>query len=273
MGEVLNCEHAGCTLSYRVEGDGAPVLFIQGVGLHGDGWRPQVEGLCARYRCLSFDNRGMGLSQPVGGRLTIEQMADDVGALLDAQGWESAHVVGHSMGGFIALQLALAHPKRVRSLVLMCTASSGRDTTRVSWPMVSIGLRAQIGSRRMRRNAFLEFVMPPAALKAADRDALASELAVLFGHDLGVQPPVAMKQVAAMRAYDATPRLSALSTIPTLVISAEHDVIAPPRFGRAMAAALGGARFIEIADAAHGVPIHQAEQINALLHEHFATVV
>src|SRR5205085_11935461 len=79
-------EHAGCCLHYSVCGDGDPVLLIQGVGVHGDGWLPQVDALVARYRCITFDNHGMGKSQPLVGPITVEQMADDAAAALDAIG-------------------------------------------------------------------------------------------------------------------------------------------------------------------------------------------
>ena len=127
--EPTPVEHHGCRLVYRVGGDGPPVLLVQGVGVHGDGWRPQVDALAGRFRCLTFDNRGMGRSQPAGGPVTVEQMAEDARALMDAQGWDSAHVVGHSLGGAVALHLALTTPPRVRSLSLLCTfAAAG------TWP-------------------------------------------------------------------------------------------------------------------------------------------
>src|SRR4051812_46066116 len=92
-------EHRGCRLAYDVRGEGAPVLLIQGVGVHGDGWLPQTDALASKFRCVTFDNRGMGRSQPVGGGITVEQMAEDALAVLDAEKIESAHVVGHSLGG------------------------------------------------------------------------------------------------------------------------------------------------------------------------------
>jgi pimeloyl-ACP methyl ester carboxylesterase len=263
-------EYRGCRLAYEVRGDGPPVLFIQGVGVHGGGWKPQVDALADHYRCLTFDNRGMGGSQPLGGRLSVEQMADDARALLDAQGWDSAHVVGHSMGGPIALELALAARERVRSLALLCTFARGADATKLSLWMLWVGLRTQLGPRRLRRRAFLQIIMPPGEPPAADRDVLAEQLAPLFGHDLADQPPVAMKQLAALRNYDATRRLTELAGLPTLVVSARHDRIAPPRSGRALAAGIPGASYIEIPDAAHGVPIHKPDRINALLAEHLA---
>lgn len=264
-------DHDGCKLSYHVRGEGPPVLFIQGVGVHGDGWLPQVDALAAAgYRCLWFDNRGMGRSQPLGAALTVERMSADARALMDAEGWASAHVVGHSLGGLVALDLALAAPERVRSLSLLCTFARGRDATRMTAWMLWVGLRTRIGTRRMRRHAFLQIVLPPGAVPDGERDAWAARLAPLFGHDLADSPPVAMKQLAAMRGYDATPRLGALDGVPTLVVSAAHDRVAPPASGRAIAAGIGGARYVEIADASHGVPIQHADRINALLLDHVA---
>lgn len=264
--------HRDCKLFYGVEGQGPPVILIQGVGLHGEGWRPQINALSGSYTCLWFDNRGMCKSQPVGERLTVELMTDDVLALMDRQGWESAHIIGHSLGGLIAQHLAITEPSRVRSLSLLCTISKGRDATRMSWWMLAIGMRTRLGTARSRRHAFLEIVMPPSALIDADRDALCEELHPLFGHDLASQPPVVMKQLGALRAYDATPRLAQLAPIPTLVVSAEQDRIAPPEYGRAIAAAIPGARYVELSDAAHGVTIHSAERINELLLEHLDIV-
>ena len=149
----------------------------------------------------------MGGSQPLTLPLTVEQMADDALALLTCQGWDSAHVVGHSLGGPVALELALSAPERVRSLALLCTVARGRDATRLSRRMLWLGLRSSLGTRRMRRRAFLEIVMPPGAVASSKAEELAARLAPLFGHDLAEQPPVAMRQLRALRAYDASTRL------------------------------------------------------------------
>ena len=263
-----SAEHRGCRLAFQVDGSGPPVVLIQGVGVAGSGWTPQVDGLRARFRCLTFDNRGMGASQPAGTAITVGQMAEDALWLMTRLGWDSAHVVGHSLGGPVALEMALAQPRRVRSLSLLCTLARGRDATALTWRMLWLGLRSRIGPRRARRRAFLEMVMPPAALRAVDRDRLAAELAPLFGHDLADQPPIALKQLGALRAYDASDRLGGIRGIPTLVMSAAHDPIAPPRHGRALADAIPGARLVEFDDASHGLPIQHAERVNALLADH-----
>jgi pimeloyl-ACP methyl ester carboxylesterase len=261
-------EHRGCRLAYQVGGKGPPVLFIQGVGVHGTGWAPQVAALSAAFRCLSFDSRGIGGSQPRGVSLSVAQMADDAGALLASQGWDSAHVVGHSLGGVVAVELALSASARVRSLALLCTVARGRDATRLSGRMLWLGLRSSLGTRRMRRGAFLGIVLSRSGVRGADVDQLARDLAPLFGHDLADRPPVAMQQLRALGRYDARDRLRELAGLPTLVVSAEQDPIAPPRFGRALAEGIAGARFVEIPNASHGVPVERAELVNALLREH-----
>lgn len=160
-------EHRGCRLSWSVEGEGAPIVLLHGIGIGAAGWRPQVDALAGRFACLTMDNRGFGASQPQGERLSVELMAEDVRAVMDACGWGSAHFVGHSLGGLIALLLAGAAPQRVRSLALLCTFASGRTPTRFSPAIMAIGLRTRIGPRPARRAAFLEMVMPIEAAEAA----------------------------------------------------------------------------------------------------------
>ena len=263
-------EHRGCRLSYCITGDGPPVMVIQGAGMHGDGWLPQVEGLADQFRCLRFDNRGMGQSQPVGTAITIEQMAEDARVLMDAAGWESAHVVGHSMGGLIAQHLAISEPSRVRSLALLCTFARGKEATGLRPDMFWLGLRTFVGTRRMRRRAFLEMVFPRNYLRNVNRDALAEKMAPLFGQDLADHPPVIRQQLAAMSRYDATPLLHKLASIRTLVVSAMHDPIARTSAGKAIAAGIPDSCYVECAEASHGAPIQFAKEINHLLRQHFS---
>jgi pimeloyl-ACP methyl ester carboxylesterase len=260
---------AGAKIAYERVGAGPPVLLIQGVGVIGRGWQPQIEGLAGEYSLCTFDNRGIGGSTMDSRALSIEAMAGDALAVMDASGAARFHVVGHSMGGVIAQEVALRAPARVRSLCLMCTVVRGRDASGMTLPMIVTGLRTRIGTRAMRRLAFLDLVMPPDALKSVDRAALCDRLGDLFGHDLADQPSIVMPQIRAMARYDAGERLAQLGAIPTLVMSAVHDRIAPPASGRLLAAAIPGARYVEYADAGHGLPIQHADRVNAALREHF----
>jgi pimeloyl-ACP methyl ester carboxylesterase len=246
------------------------VLFIQGVGVHGEGWRPQVESLAAHYTCVTFDNRGVGQSVPAAAPISVPQMAADARAVLDGLGVKSAHVVGHSLGGLVALQLALDARPRVRSLSLLCTFASGRAAAPLTPRMIWLGLRSRVGTRKMRRRGFLAIIMPPGNL--GDPEASAAELAALFGHDLGDQLPIVDVQLKAMRGADLTTRLSALAGLPTLVMSAAHDPIAPPSVGRVMAAGIPSARYVEAADASHGLPITHAAWVNGELLAHLGKI-
>lgn len=257
------------SIAFESSGAGEPVLLIQGVGARGHAWQPQVLGLQAHFQLVSFDHRGIGASSSGSEPLSIELMARDSLALCDHLGFERFHVVGHSMGGLIAQALALANPERVQSLGLLCTFPDGGDGARLKPGMLGPVLRSRIGTRRLRRQAFLELVFPKEFLESLDREAFADEQSELFGRDLADQPPVINRQLTAMSRFDARSRLAALGAIPTLVLAGEFDLIAPLASGRALAAAIPGARLVELAGAGHALPIQFAGIVNDLLGQHF----
>jgi pimeloyl-ACP methyl ester carboxylesterase len=152
-------------------GAGVPIVFIQGVGIHGSGWDPQVSELGAH--CITFDNRGIGESQPAGAAITVNQMVEDTLAVMDAAGVQAAHIVGHSLGGMIAQRVAQTARPRVLSLSLLCTSGRGRSN---------------VGPLKSRRMAFLRVVLPDAYIATQDRNALAARFAKIIGHDPGVPP-------------------------------------------------------------------------------------
>jgi 3-oxoadipate enol-lactonase len=264
----------GARVSYSRTGTGDVVLLIQGVGAVGDAWRPQVEALSRHYSVITFDNRGIGASAITDDdvALTIEGMADDALAILNAEGINRCHVVGHSMGGLIAAQLALVSPRRVKSLSLLCTFPDGKSGARLTWDTFVTGIRTRIGTRRMRRKAFLSLVLSKAGMRDPARGQLEATMAELFARDLADQPRIIMRQLAAMSRYNAKWRLRFLSSIRTLVVSGGADRIAKPAHGRTLADAIPGARYVEIEDAAHAVPIESPEVINQLLTDHLMEV-
>ena len=193
-------------------------------------------------------------------------MAADALAIMDAEGIERFHVAGHSMGGVIAQALALRAPARVKSLAFLVHVARGKDGSTVTLPMLATALRMRIGTRAMRRNAFLELIMPERYLQQVDRARLAAELHPLFGHDLADQPPIVMKQLRAMSKYDAGARAGAArgsyprssSRLPRIASRRRRPAGHWPRQFPEL-------EVLEIADAGHGLPIHRAAEINELL--------
>lgn len=257
---------------YELRGSGEPVVLIHGVGVMGKAWEPQVKGWGGKYLTLQMDNRGIGNSQPSTGTLSIEGMAKDVCALMDQVAWKSAHLVGHSMGGLIAQQVALESPNRVRSLSLLCTFSEGPEAARLTPWVLWMTLRTRIGSKAMRRRAFLEMLLSKADLAASDKPMLVETFAKLLGRDLADQPAVLMRQLMAMGRHRIFSRLAELGGIPTLVISGSEDKIALPKYGERLARAIPGAEFENWPAASHGLTIYKEQAINERLDLFFQRV-
>ncbi len=258
-------------LYYEVLGNGEPIVFIQGVGVLGQGWRPQATPLSEKFNTITIDNRGIGQSVLRSQNLSIETMAGDVLAAMDHLGIKSAHIVGHSMGGSIALELAVRFPKRVRSLSLLCTFLIGKQALKLNSRIFWLGIRTRVGSRQSRRNAFLQILFSKKYLAGGiNLKSLADITGRLVGRDLADSPSIIMKQLKALSRHNRFSELKGLAHIPTLVVSAKEDPIALPAFGLELAANIPGAKFILLENASHGIVLERPDEINNLLLEHFS---
>lgn len=251
----LEEEPVGGSIHFETAGSGPPVLMIQGVGVAGRGWTPQVATLKNAFELAWFDNPGLGRSAGPPGDLA--RMVDAALEVLDACGWASAHIVGHSLGGVIAQKLALDHPQRVRSLALLCTFAKGSATLSFSPESMWRQLRMALGTRASRRRAFYEFVSPRKPTERA-----MSRLEDVFGRSLADLPSVARAQVRVLLKADHREALSALRK-PTVVIGGLHDRVAPIAQTRLLAQLLR-CRHHEL-DGGHALTVEMAAQVNTLL--------
>src|SRR6476660_4225873 len=138
-------------LDYERTGAGPPLLLIMGMSgtsLHWD--EPFLEQLRSDFDVIAYDHRGVGASTRLDGPLTIREMAADAAGLLDALEVDSAHVMGVSMGGMIAQELALAHPERLRTLTLGCTYCGGEGSSVTSQAVLQRLTEAMVSGDRER---------------------------------------------------------------------------------------------------------------------------
>jgi pimeloyl-ACP methyl ester carboxylesterase len=196
----------GLKMYYEIVGAGQPLVLINGLGVDVSECGQLIDALAGRYRVLAFDNRGAGRTDKPDEPYTVTQMARDTAGLMRALGIERSHVVGMSLGGRIALDLALAEPGRVRSLVLASTCA--RVERR--WPIRLLGLVSAVFRGR--------YPQPRYAFR---------------------------RQRQASDGYDRTARLPELR-VPTLVIHGRRDHIVPYRLAEDLAAGIPGARLVTV---------------------------
>jgi pimeloyl-ACP methyl ester carboxylesterase len=221
-------------IAWESTGEGTPLLLIQGLGYDRSGWRPIVPGLAAaQHRVISFDNRGIGESDTPDGPYTAAQMAGDALQVLDEAGIEQVHVLGASLGGMIAQELAVTAPGRLDRLVLGCTTAGGSDA--VPMPAVTLRLFAEAASLAPEE-ALRRFVVN--ALGADPPEALVEEL---FALRLSNPPDQAgwQAQAAAGMGFQG---VEAAITAPTLILHGTADNVVDYRNTELLAAQIPGAR-------------------------------
>ena len=253
----------GTRIHYEVTGKpgATPILMIQGLGASKNAWNLQRIAMATRFRIISFDNRGAGRSDKPTVPFTLEQMAEDAIAVLDAAGVETAHVVGASMGGVISQIVAVKHPHRVRSLTLVCTACRNhpwRQELLQSWAktaeekgMIEVGkVAAQwVMSPRSFRRLVPAFTWmgPLAALRP--RHSFVSQIDAILN-----------------TREDLVDQLSTI-TAPTMVIVGNQDILTPRGDSEEIAERIPNAELVVISGAAHGLMMEHSSTFNKILIE------
>ncbi len=243
----------GINMYYEAAGQGEPLLLLHGLGSQSEDWAFQFPAFSQHYRVIAPDIRGHGRSDKPRGPYSVSMMADDILGMLDALAIESTHIVGLSMGGMIAFQMAVDHPERVRSMVIVNSGPSLVPRTIREWLALQQRLLlAQLFSPA-RSGEFISRRLFPKPEQAAMREQLVERWSA--------NDPGAYR--AAMRAIAGWSVLDRIDTIrcPTLVISGDRDYL-PADAKRAYTERIPGARLVVIEDSGHATPIDQAEQFN-----------
>lgn len=150
-------------IAWERRGSGSPLLLVQGIGLARWGWGPALDLLAERFEVFAYDNRGIGQSDAPSGPYSVELLAGDALRVLDEAGVARAHVLGASLGGMVAQQLAAEHPGRVERLVLVCTTPGRAEAFPVPEPTVRLFTETAAMSREDAIAAFTRNALSPGA--------------------------------------------------------------------------------------------------------------
>jgi pimeloyl-ACP methyl ester carboxylesterase len=234
-----------------------PLLGVAGLSADTLVWALQVPAFSSRHRTVIFDNRDAGQSSMADGPYEIADLAQDALALADALELGTFHLLGVSMGGAIAQEMALAAPERVRTLTLAVTYASGSSWTRKL---------SEVWGSRVRKLTFEEHVDELMLLNHSE-EFFENAGAVEYVRGVMLENPhpqpaeAFARQLHAASRHDARDRLSSLS-MPVHVIGAEHDLLVPVWKAREVASLIPGAKLTVIEGAPHGAPIERAEEFN-----------
>lgn len=237
-------EHAG--FGYDIRGDGDWLMMINGIGAARDSWALQIDDLSRRFRCITFDNRGIGDSPLTPGPYTTRQMADDAAALVKGLGVGRMHVMGVSMGGAIAQEFALNYPELVDRLAIVCSWAAcdrylERCFTILKHLALSEGPKGRGWSTVMGRFLALiayardDFANAYDLIEAGEKDAAE---AIAAGREQPFEGFAA--QADACLGHDTRQRLAAIAA-PTLVLAGTEDAFTPFPLSQALAAGIPGA--------------------------------
>jgi 3-oxoadipate enol-lactonase len=254
---VPTAEVNGQTIYYEVRGDGYPLLCVMGLAADTLSWALQVPAFSQRHRTVIFDNRDVGQSSLADGAYVVADMAQDALALADSLGLERFHLLGVSMGGAIAQEMALDAPERVDTLTLAVTwAGSGQWARALSR---SWGGRVQRLSREEMVDELMLLTLSEAFYE--NREAVTWLRNMMLSNPHPQSPEAFARQLEASSRHDARERLGSLS-MPVHVIGAEHDLLVPVWKSREVAELIPGARLTVVPGAAHGLQVERAEEFN-----------
>ena len=248
IAEVESVPVGDINIAYRVLGQGDPIVLIMGSSSTMDMWDPRfLDNLSSKYKVIIFDNRGMGNTTAPPGNFSIAQFANDTAGLMTALGIEKAHIMGWSMGSFVAQELAIRYPERVNKIILYAGDCGGKEAVMPS-PQVLKDLSNTSGSPEERGMRLFNLLFP--------KDWLSKQPAFYKWFPLPKEtslPENIERQAQAIATWPGTcDRLGSIKS-PALVVTGTEDVIAPPENAFILAQRINVSWLVQFEGAGHGL--------------------
>ena len=251
-------------LHWESHGDGPPVLLIMGLGLSGGAWWRTIPVLSRHFRVITFDNRGVARSKSATFAYTTEALADDAVSVLDVAGIDSAHVYGISLGGMVAQQLGLRHPRRMRSLVLGATHAGGPRTVAPEREVIDFFRRRPSLPHEEAAWASVPYNYGPTCRRRHGAR-IAEDIAQRLAHPFPAEAYRA--QLCAAAVHNCLGRLERIE-VPTLIVHGRHDRMIPVANAELMADRVAHAELEILEHSGHLYPTEQPavdEMISAFI--------
>jgi 3-oxoadipate enol-lactonase len=247
----------GINLYYEIHGTGQPLVLIQGFAGGAQAWGLQVRSFKKHFKVITLDNRGVGRTGRSSDSYTMKTMADDVIGLLDRLGIDNANILGLSMGGMIAQEVAISYPQRVKKLIL-CSTFATRDLPAAGAHSSAAARRPNTDIRDMKFDALMTHMISSAynvpfyrwlflfLMKAASRS---------------VDSRGIFDQANALSAYSTLERLHCIQS-PTLVMTGAEDRLVSPFHSDLLASRIPNAKLVKVPGGSHAFFFEKARRFN-----------
>jgi len=255
----------GCDIYYDVHGQGDPLVLIMGLRRNVEWWYRQIPALAEHFQVIAFDNRGAGRSDKPVMEYSIRLFADDTAGLMDALELPCAHILGFSMGGYIAQELALNYPDKVKNLILACTGCGGdrvvlMSPERLEKFTANAGLKPEEILRKDMEIYFSDQYVKQHPEKIEEF------IEISLRH---YQPADAFeRQFDACLRHDTVARLNRLA-VPTLIMTGDDDPLVPPENSHILKELIPAAELFVFPGGRHCMIIEKADQFNQKAIEFF----
>lgn len=252
----------GINMYYEVMGQGEPLILIMGLAGTHAGWVFQKRTFSRHFRVVTFDNRGVGKTDRPRGPYSIRMMAEDTIGLMDHLGIENGHVLGVSMGGYIAQELAINHPKRVKKLVLGCTFAREDETGgHTSEYFKGLGLEEGCSDDELRSVAVEKVLRTAFSLSFNSRLYSVFVAPLLGAYARSLATEGVASQFEAIVGHDTLDRIGMIQA-PTLVITGTHDRHIKPASSEVLANLIPDARLVRVAGGSHSFFVGKRGRFN-----------